>query len=301
MVAFLLLATLLSACGVNSSEPPTSQNTDISNPSINVDETPVETPTRTFTIADPYDGDFWNQLNLTLEGSAMRDHLKKYVEDRFVGITYSAVGDAVLEMDEDPDNKDNVISLYDLQSMPKTEKYKTWNREHTYPQSKLADGNDDLRAQAGKVNISSDAANIFVADEKLNTARSNFSYINLKYGIQFMQSTLYNTAGVRTDNFVYRGYFAPTEKVRGEIARAQLYMLLMYPTNCKPGENFEISHMLEWNLNYPPTNERDVQRNDVLERVQKARNPFIDMPELGCKIFGNMDASSQKVCTAAAK
>lgn len=86
--------------------------------------------------------------------------------------------------------------------------------------------------------------------------------------------------------------------MRGEIARAQLYMLVMYPDNCSISENFSLADMLRWNLEFAPTVERDVQRNIGLEQYQTLRNPFIDRPDLGCQIFGDTNASTRSVCAA---
>lgn len=315
MIAFLLLGTILSACGTNTSDtsnstgdssaPATSEAPASNSEVITSDETsnsipetsqdPVVSPSIELTLADPYDGDHWDGLNLELEGQALRDHLNEFMWARFKKVSYGTVATMVRLMDEDPKNKSNILSIYDLNSIPKSSG--SWNREHTFPQSKLADGDPELRVDQGKdTNISSDAANIFASDHYLNTQRSNYSFMDLDYSEKYYGSTLYNSFGTRTDNFIYRGYFVPTAKVRGEIARAQLYMLVMYPDNCSPAENFTLAHMLKWNMQYLPTVERDMQRNAVLEAYQKVRNPFIDMPELGCKIFGHMDASTEKVC-----
>ncbi len=215
---------------------------------------------------------------------------------RFKKIDYNTVSSAVKEMDQDPSNTNNVLSLYDLHSVPKSQQNYVWNREHVFPQSKLADGNSSLRAAPTTKNISSDAANIFAADNDLNTTRSNYSFIDLDLEEKYEPYTIYNSFGTRTDNFIYRGYFAPTQKIRGELARAQLYMIVMYPDNASVSENFSLADMLRWNIEFAPTVERDMQRNAGLEKWQDLRNPFIDMPELGCQVFGDFNASTKNVC-----
>lgn len=315
IVSLMFLGLILSACGPNPSEsseptsqpgtsdpvsepvsetPTTSEEPVTSSPATSED--PIISPTINLTIAPAYTGTFWSGLNLTLTGQALRDHLKQYMWDRFKEIDYNKVSEAVKEMDEDPNNSANILSLYDLNPIAKNRQNYSWNREHTFPQSKLADGDDSLRAGSSKKNISSDAANIFAADIDLNTTRSNFSFIDLDLEEKYETYTIYNSFGTRTDNFIHRGYFAPTQKVRGEIARAQLYMLVMYPDNCSMNENFSLADMLRWNMEFAPTVERDMQRNAGLEKYQKLRNPFIDNPDLGCQVFGDINASTRKAC-----
>ncbi len=305
IVSFMFFGLILSACGQNSSESsepisnseePTSQT---STPSTSDNEDPIVSPSIQLTVAPAYSGDFWDDADLTLTGTALRDELNDFMWADFNPIDYNTVSTAILEMDQDPNNASNILSLYDLNSIPKSQQNWKWNREHTFPQSKLADGDDSLRAGSTKKNISSDAANIFAADVKLNTDRSNFSFIDLDLEEKYHQYTMYNSFGTRTDNFIYRGYYAPTPKVRGEIARAQLYMLVMYPNNCSMSENFSLADMLRWNLEYAPTVERDLQRNAGLEKYQHMRNPFIDYPELGCQVFGDFNKSTRGACSIA--
>ena len=66
-------------------------------------------------------------------------------------------------------------------------------------------------------------------------------------------------------------------------------MVVMYPERCGINENFDIVTMLQWNLEHPATVERDLQRQAGLEKYQNLRNPFIDHPEIGCRIFGYLD------------
>jgi len=315
IVSLMFLGLILSACGPTPSEssqattselttslPTTSEavssapSEPVSVPSVSTNEDPIVSPTIEFNVAPAYTGTFWNGLNTTLVGQELRDHLNTYMWARFTKIDYNTVSDAIKEMDQDPNNPSNILSLYDLHSLPKNKQNLQWNREHTFPQSKLADGNDALRAKPTVKNISSDAANLFAADNDLNEVRSNYSFINLDLEAKYEQYTVYNGFGTRTDNFIYRGYFAPTQKVRGEIARAQLYMLIMYPENCSISENFALGDMLTWNLLHPATVERDIQRNAGLEKYQTLRNPFIDRPELACQIFSDVNPSTRNAC-----
>lgn len=299
MMMGLVTLSVLTGCNNNpkpsetptSSEPPTTSEVPSSNSEV---EVPV-TPAFELTPAPKYTGDYWAPImSSTNTGEALRAELNAFMWARFRKIDYNTCWTALNEIDQDPKNPSNIISLYDLHSIPKSSQ-SHYNREHSFPQSKLADGDDSLRAKTTVKNISSDVANLFFCDSDLNTQRSNYSYWGLNIEEKYYSYAIRNSYGTLTDNFLYKGHYSPTPKVRGEIARAQLYMLVMYPDNCSLGENFDIVTMLGWLNTYPASVERDLQRQAGLEKWQNLRNPFIDHPELGCRIFGQYD-TYKKVC-----
>ncbi|MGI6644193.1 MAG: endonuclease [Bacilli bacterium] len=292
LISLLTLGVLV-GCGPKPEPSVSDDPTPSTEPTPDTEVPPIEepvSPTWELTLAEPYTGDYWDEaLNNDLEGEELRAHLKAFMDSKIHRITYNQCQAALDEMDRDPRNPKNIISLYDLNSIPKTERNIRFNREHTFPQSKLADGDDNLRAKPNTANISSDVANLFYCDANLNEGRSNYSYWGLGVKEKYYKYCLRNTYGTLTDSFVYQGKYSPTPKVRGEIARAQLYMVVMYPERCGINENFDIVTMLQWNLEHPATVERDLQRQAGLEKYQNLRNPFIDHPEIGCRIFGYLD------------
>lgn len=258
----------------------------------------VWVPDWDFTPMTPYDGNYWNGLDLTLRGSALADALRAHIRATFRGVTYNVAGDAVVEMDRDPFRPNRVLTIYDLRSRSDA-KYFEWNREHVFPQSKLADGNDDLRAGPNKVNISSDIANLFACDWDVNETKSNLSLGEWNYTDDpefYFPYLTRNTEGLLTDNILRRGFFSPSWQSRGETARSQLYMVLMYPDNCGINENFNVETMIQWTYDVPLYAERDGQRQAGLEKYQNMRNPFIDFPNLGCYIWGDENSRTQKLC-----
>lgn len=98
---------------------------------------------------------------------------------------------------------------------------------------------------------------------------------------------------------------------RGDVARALLYMDVRYeggrygtgrcvepdlvltddvslivsrPYPSEVAYMGRLSTLVEWHLEDPP-DELERRRNDVVDRAQGNRNPFIDQPELACAVF----------------
>lgn len=265
--------------------------------------TPVRRPKAedfNFRPLPAYSGNYYDSIDFNLRGQDLKDALFAQWDANFVGITYSQTYAAVVKMDRDPANPNNILSLYDLKSQwAGSYNGGRWNREHTFPQSKLADGVENLKAKNNLANISSDIANLFACDSDLNTERSNNSYSEWNYETDpelYYQYTTTNTAGEKVDSILRRGYFSPTHLVRGEVARAQLYMLLFYPDNCSISENFTIHTMIKWDREYAPTIERDGQRQDGIVEYQNVRNPFIDNRNLSCYIWGDSTPAARQLC-----
>ena len=57
----------------------------------------------------------------------------------------------------------------------------------------------------------------------------------------------------------------------------------------------KLSDLLKWNENYP-VDAREKRRNEGAQYLQGNRNPFIDHPELACKIWGNRNDETRKIC-----
>ena len=66
----------------------------------------------------------------------------------------------------------------------------------------------------------------------------------------------------------------PRSVAQGNIARAILYMHVEYDL---PLDGDMEARMLDWNRADPPSKD-EIRRNDVIEKLQGTRNPFIDNP-----------------------
>jgi endonuclease I len=90
----------------------------------------------------------------------------------------------------------------------------------------------------------------------------------------------------------------PPESRRGEIARALLYMDLRYEeltlADCAPfstGEVGYLSQLLQWNTDYPPTDDEVQRNNRACSRWQGNRNPFTDFPDLALVLYRSSQVS----------
>lgn len=164
----------------------------------------------------------------------------------------------------------------------------TWNREHTWPDSRgvgQPDSGPDF----------SDMHHVRAADPSANSARGN-KYFDLIGG---------TVAGHEHAPFSRSSTQAwePPDNDKGWIARAIIYMATRYDgteanttdlvlvetpptsTSGNPPEMGRKSTLLMWNRKFPPT-EAERRRNQVIhEMYQFNRNPFIDHPEFADAIY----------------
>ena len=93
---------------------------------------------------------------------------------------------------------------------------------------------------------------------------------------------------------------------RGESARIIFYCMVAsdqlvleagHSDSAKTSNNKmgDLVDILKWNLDISVT-EREMNRNEGAEYLQGNRNPFIDHPEYACKIWGNTNDATKKIC-----
>ena len=71
-----------------------------------------------FTPLSAYTGDFWSTIDFSLRGEALRQALETYMWSKMKKVYYYDAFHAVKIMDADPNNPDNILSVYDLKSQP---------------------------------------------------------------------------------------------------------------------------------------------------------------------------------------
>lgn len=145
------------------------------------------------------------------------------------------------------------------------------NIEHVFPMSwatkDLRCGDrQQCRASSDRFNrIESDLHNLYPARKDLNKARGAH-----RYGFIKGENTVEKGCDFEID---YRARVAePRPAVRGDIARAMLYMEQQHGLTLHRKTK---TLMQRWHRDDPPSAE-ERRRNDVIERLQGNRNPFID-------------------------
>ncbi|KAJ6881028.1 hypothetical protein NC651_027770 [Populus alba x Populus x berolinensis] len=98
-----------------------------------------------------------------------------------------------------------------------------------------------------------------------------------------------------------------TLQVRGDIARAILYMAVCYGLHQPGGQNLHLSDspsienremgilstLLKWNEVDPPSREEKLRNDRVCKFYQHNRNPFVDHPEYASLIWKRVTPTHQ--------
>lgn len=165
-------------------------------------------------------------------------------------------------------------------------------REHSVPKSWWKD-------QTGSVEYTpaySDMWNLYPSDGAANQAKLN-------YPLGLTASTSFDN-GVTKVGGAQTGYgggsrnvFEPDDEYKGDFARAYMYVATVYDDI-----NWVINYMykketyptlvpwakemlLQW-CRQDPVDQKEIDRNNVVEQYQGNRNPFVDFPELAEYIWG---------------
>lgn len=200
------------------------------------------------------------------------------------GYSYDSLRDQYVKVDRDLNTPGNIIGYYNGASFNGTwDKGSTWNREHTWPQSK--------GAKSGPINY--DMQSVRPTHTSVNSSRGNTAYGegNSYYDPNdeiAISNTNYKTTNLGT--------------YRGDAARVIMYDYLVYGEAgsykndyyngnaqllSKLGSSgvFESLHiMLKWHMQDPPSL-TEMVRNDGAQDYQGNRNPLIDYPELAIQVF----------------
>lgn len=130
----------------------------------------------------------------------------------------------------------------------------TWNREHTWPNSKGLGGNDE-----------NDIMMLRPTWVQENSSRGNTAY---------GQSS---------------GYYDPGLSTRGDCARIVLYVYTRWGNTSymwgKSGVMENMNVLLSW-MAEDPVDTWEMGRNDAVQSITGVRNVFVDYPELAWYLFG---------------
>lgn len=229
--------------------------------------------------------DYYSELDDT--ASDFKRSLESLLKTTHKPITYTQAWYALMEADEDPENPDNIILFYSQKSIPKSFKVSSknndpdaWNREHLWPKS-YGFSKRNLSAYA-------DVHNLRPSDQTINRRRGNMWFGDAGNDARVDPEAPANRYSTK------KNLWEPRDEVKGDVARAVFYMALRYQnasrreakTPLKMNDINEIVHnnfgdahdLARWHQMDPP-DEKEFHRNDVAQKFQGNRNPFIDNPE----------------------
>lgn len=177
-----------------------------------------------------------------------------------------------------------------------------YNREHSLPKSWFKEANPAYY----------DLGHIVPTDGKVNGQRSNYPFGECASGTYLTNGTKKGLGKLGTSTFT--GYtsigkvFEPDDIYKGDFARMYFYMVVRY----KPGNtnnvnlaaygdgtkmfnstdvnygltDYSVALLLKWHRQ-DPVSQKEIDRNNGMQKVQNNRNPFIDYPELVEYLWGN--------------
>lgn len=138
------------------------------------------------------------------------------------------------------------------------------NCEHTWPQSRFT-------KRFSKRLQKSDLHHLFPTDSSANSVRGNYDFDELSD----YKKPVKNCVGSYTEGRGQRRFQPPAEH-RGNVARAMFYFSTRYQV---PIKKIQEKLFRKWHLE-DPIDQAERVRNEFIFKVQKNRNPFIDLPQL---------------------
>ncbi len=167
--------------------------------------------------------------------------------------------------DQDPDNPNKVLLIYNRASVKGPYDYPIWNREHVWAKSKLAGGVGTGRG------IGSDLHNLRVCDVNINSSRGNLPFAE--------GSGSYGKVS---------GGFYPGDEDKGDVARIIFYMNTRWGNSkANISQMGSINMFLRWHFE-DPVDDFERNRNELIYQYQGNRNPYIDHPNLATLVYGEV-------------
>ncbi|MFJ7977702.1 endonuclease [Peribacillus sp. NPDC096379] len=221
------------------------------------------------------------------EGQALKAALHEIIDDH-KELSYDQAWEALKETDEDPNNPNNVILFYSGISRSKSSNggnVGQWNREHTWAKSH---GNFGTSKGPG-----TDIHHLRPTDVQVNSSRGNLDFDNGGSPVSGCNGCLKSATS-----------FEPPDRVKGDVARILFYMATRYEqgdkvdlelneklNNGSAPYHGKLSVLLKWN-EQDPVDEFELNRNNIIQKWQGNRNPFIDHPEWVNLIWNNSSSAN---------
>jgi len=286
-------------------------------------EAAYETPNPIYTVAS--DAPSYYNAATGQTGATLKASLKTIINTGVIKRSYGDSRYADSMLDQDPNNPQNVLEIYNRGSVPGTwdSTSANWTREHQWPTSLLPSGapsSNTTKSQA------TDLFELRPINQSINSSRGNSAY-----GLPNSTGGTYNSTPQPFGLDPTQVYWYPGAADTGDVARTLFYMATMYGDSTSPnnltlvngdtntvGQMGDLASLLKWNYTDPVDNfER--RRNHLIYTSdagvngwntagraapfnvapynqvynQGNRNPYIDHPEYVWSIFGGGNNDSQ--------
>ncbi len=197
----------------------------------------------------------------SVPGSALYRELKELMSSNHSTITsYNDTKDLYRFTDCQNGNQSSISSFYSGKAIGPAWGQGSWNREHTWPNSKGSDGDDENDIMMLRPTATSE-----------NSSRGNKAYGQ--------------SAGYYDPNSVSNGAY----DLHGDVARIMLYTYVRWGNTSKmwgtDGVMESVDVLLKW-MEEDPVDTWELGRNDSVESITGTRNVFVDYPELAFILFG---------------
>ncbi|MDI1256604.1 MAG: endonuclease [Flavobacterium sp.] len=202
---------------------------------------------------------------------------------------YGDIVDILKEADQNPNNGSQVWLMYVEQPRSKID-FQTgtsgaagfWNREHIYCQSR-GGFTDGTSSNANGIDVwdTTDANDIMAGHADGHHLRAEDSPEN-------------SLRSERNYGVDYNGPAGNLGSWHGDVARAVFYMCVRYnglnvingnPSQDPDGYIGDLATLLQWNV-ADPSDDFEMNHNNIVYNWQKNRNPFVDFPNLADYIWG---------------
>lgn len=143
---------------------------------------------------------------------------------------------------------------------------KYMNTEHTWPQSQFS-------GQFSENVQKTDLHHLYPTFSKINAERGSFPFAE----VISTRAVSCSKSALGTAISTGRGtFFEPPDSHKGNVARSLFYFSVRYQMPIDPVEEF---YLRQWHI-MDPVDAAEMKRHDMISKIQRNRNPFIDQPSL---------------------